>query len=94
MKYIFWFYIIAALLFLFLGCNGSYVPTPSTLDSLTEFVEALDLAATAATPLTPYAVPVKIGLVGLAAMLEALRRKEKAGRKHAEHVLNNGNNVT
>ncbi len=65
---------------------------PEWLDSMIEVAQAMSMANYASTPVNPYVIPVGVGLAGLTAVLEALRRTEKSGRKHAEHELNNGNN--
>jgi len=65
---------------------------PEWLDSIIEIAQAFSIANTASAPVNPYALPINIALAGIAAMLEALRRKEKSARKHAEQELNNGNN--
>lgn len=54
-------------------------------------LKALRAGNTASFPFNPYALPIGIGLTGIITMLEALRRKEKGGRKHAEQELKNGN---
>lgn len=61
---------------------------PEWLDSMIELAAAFSLANTTSAPINPYALPIGIGLAGITAMLEALRRKEKSGRKFAEHKLN------
>ncbi len=48
---------------------------------------------TASAPFNPYALPIGAGLSGIIALLEALRRKEQAGRKYAEQKLNNGSSA-
>ncbi|GAI28678.1 unnamed protein product [marine sediment metagenome] len=94
-------FLICALLFVLTGCSewavrpgpGAIVPPliqPTLVDALVETVTALTIANTVSTPVNPYATPISIGLAGIVAMLEALRRKEKAARKHAE----NSNNVS
>lgn len=65
--------------------------TDSDISDLETFAEILTGLATAnavSAPVNPLATPIGIGLTGLIAMLEALRRKEKSGRKHAESKLN------
>lgn len=66
--------------------NGIIEPVPSTgpVDALLETITALTIANTASSPVNPYATPIGVGLAGVIAMLEALRRKEKAARKFAE----------
>lgn len=73
------------------GCQQPNLSDPSLLESLIDVTHALTIATTASTPINPYALPIGVGLAGITAMLEALRRKERAGRKHAEGVIN-GNN--
>lgn len=46
----------------------------------------------ASAPFNPYVIPIGAGLSGVIGVLEALRRKEKDGRKYAEHELRNGRN--
>lgn len=47
---------------------------------------------TASAPFNPYVLPIGAGLSGVIGVLEALRRKEKGGRKYAEQELRNGRN--
>ena len=61
-------------------------------DETINLLKALQAGNTASAPFNPYALPIGIGLTGLITMLEALRRKEKGGRKYAEHELKNGKN--
>lgn len=61
---------------------------PALVDALVETVTALSIANTASAPVNPYTAPIGIGLAGVIAMLEALRRKEKSARKFAEHKNN------
>lgn len=61
-------------------------------DETLNLLKALQSGNTASAPFNPYALPIGIGLTGIITMLEALRRKEKGGRKHAEQELKNGNN--
>lgn len=82
------------LLFVLSGCNGIAQSDPSILTAAIETIEALATVNTASTPVNPYVFPVGVGLSGIIAMLEALRRKEKSSRKHAEGKLNNGGNTT
>lgn len=56
-----------------------------------EILKILQDTNTASTPINPFALPIGIGLTGIITVLEALRRKEKDGRKYAEHELKNGN---
>jgi len=58
---------------------------PTLVDALVETVSTLAVANTASTPVNPYATPIGIGLAGIIGMLEALRRKERSARKHAEN---------
>lgn len=68
---------------------------PEWLDSMIEIAKALSFANMSSAPVNPFVLPIGVGFAGLTAVLEALRRKEKSGRKHAEHVLNtNGNDNT
>lgn len=60
-------------------------------DETLNLLKALQSGNVASSPFNPYALPIGIGLTGLITMLEALRRKEKGGRKHAEQVIKNGN---
>lgn len=60
-------------------------------DETLNLLKALQSGNTASAPFNPYALPIGIGLTGIITMLEALRRKEKGGRKHAEQELKNGN---
>lgn len=96
-------YLMCCALFLLCGClqplpnDTQHLTSPvifSTewLDSMIEIAQAFSLANAASAVVNPYYIPVGVGLAGLTAMLEALRRKEKSGRKHAEHELNNGSN--
>lgn len=89
-------FLICALIFLLAGCSewavhpdapGILEPQlePTLVEALVETVTALTVANTASAPVNPYATPIHIGLAGLVAMLEALRRKEKAARKFAEN---------
>lgn len=65
---------------------------PEWLNSMLEVAQAFSLANAASAPVNPYAFPISIALAGVTAVLEALRRKEKSGRKHAEQKLNGNNN--
>ena len=60
-------------------------------DETLNLLKALQAGNTASSPFNPYALPIGIGLTGIITMLEALRRKEKGGRKYAEQELKNGN---
>lgn len=77
-------FLICALLFFVSGCFEEIHRDDTSLDTALDVVESLVNANTASTPLNPYAAPIGVGLAGVAAMLEALRRKEKSGRKRAE----------
>jgi len=55
---------------------------------------ALQAGNTASAPFNPYVLPIGAGLSGVIGVLEALRRKEKDGRKYAEHELRNNNKET
>lgn len=61
-------------------------------DEVIVLLRSLQKVNTASSPINPLAVPIGAGLSGIIAVLEALRRKEQAGRKYAEHKLNNGSN--
>jgi len=60
-------------------------------DETLNLLKALQAGNVASAPFNPYALPIGVGLTGLITVLEALRRKEKGGRKYAEHELKNGN---
>lgn len=77
------------------GQNGfpDQLIEPTLVGALVDTVSALTVANTASTPVNPYSTPIGIGLAGVIAMLEALRRKEKSARKNAETRLN-GNHTT
>jgi len=60
-------------------------------DETLNLLKVLQVGNTASTPFNPYALPIGVALTGVITMLEALRRKEKGGRKYAEHELKNGN---
>lgn len=70
------------------GCLETTMRTPGDLDILLDTVNALAIANQASLPLNPYAIPIGVGLAGLTGVIEALRRKEKSGRKYAEGKLN------
>lgn len=80
------------LLLLVSGCLDEHLRTPGDLDVLLDTVNTLALANQASIPLNPYAIPIGVGLSGLVGIIEALRRKEKSGRKYAEGKLNGNNN--
>lgn len=61
-------------------------------DETLNLLKALQAGNTASTPFNPYALPIGVGLTGIITLLEVLRRREKGGRKYAEHELRNGNN--
>lgn len=85
---------LLCLAFLLCSCHEGFVREPDSLDALLNTVNHLAVANTASAPVNPYAVPIGIGLSGLVGILEALRRKEKSGRKHAEQELNGNNKPT
>lgn len=60
-------------------------------DETINLLKALQAGNTASIPFNPYALPIGVGLTGIITMLEALRRKEKGGRKQAEQTIKNGN---
>lgn len=84
-------FVVLGLLLLVSGCYQGAIREPGVFDTLLDTVGTLAAANVASAPVNPYAVPIGIGLSGLIGILEALRRKEKSGRKHAEQKLN-GNN--
>ena len=59
-------------------------------DEVITILKTIRAGNTASAPFNPYALPIGAGLSGIIALLEALRRKEQAGRKYAEQKLNNG----
>lgn len=61
-------------------------------DETINLLKVLQAGNAASTPINPFALPIGVGLTGLIAMLESLRRVEKGKRKYAEHKLNNNNN--
>lgn len=75
---------ILVLLLLHCGCIDSVRYDDPVLTTAIETIEALTVANTASSPVNPFALPIGIGLAGLTAMLEALRRKERSARKFAE----------
>lgn len=98
-----WFFFVICAVLLVTGClhpspaNNSHIGNPvpfgpEWLDAMIEVAQAFSLANAASTTVNPYAIPISVGLAAIAAGLEALRRKEKSGRKHAEQELNNNNN--
>ena len=60
-------------------------------DETINLLRALQSGNAASVPFNPYALPIGAGLSGIIAVLEALRRKERGGRKYAEYKLTNGN---
>lgn len=84
------FWIILCLL-LIAGCQEHSQRDLSNLDHAIDLVKSLQTTNTVSAPLNPYAIPVGVGLTGLIAMLESLRRVEKGKRKYAEHELNSNN---
>lgn len=81
------------LLCLLSGCSEFAMHEPSFIDTALETIQALTVANTASAPVNPYVVPIGVGLASLSAALEALRRKERSSRKHAEGELRaNGKN--
>jgi len=60
-------------------------------DETLNLLRALQSGNAASVPFNPYALPIGAGLSGIIAVLEALRRKERGGRKYAEYKLTNGN---
>lgn len=74
------------------GCLDEHLRTADNFDVLLDTVNTLATVNVASAPLNPYAIPIGIGLSGIIGIIEALRRKEKSGRKHAEQTLNNSNN--
>ena len=61
-------------------------------DETLNLLKALQAGNIASIPFNPYALPIGVGMTGLITLLEALRRKEKGGRKYAEYELKNGKN--
>jgi len=59
-------------------------------DETLNLLRALQSGNAASVPFNPYALPIGAGLSGIIAVLEALRRKERGGRKYAEYKLTNG----
>lgn len=89
-------FLICALLLLLPGClewttspGAQGIPDPviqpTLIGALVDTVTALTVANSASTPVNPYSAPIGIGLAGVIAMLEALRRKERSARKFAEN---------
>lgn len=84
-------FLVLSFLLLVSGCFEGVIRNPDSLDALIDTVNTLASANVASAPVNPFVVPIGVGLTGVAAMLEALRRYEKSGRKRAEQELN-GNN--
>lgn len=84
--------LVLCLLLFVSGCFEGSMRTPGNLDTLLDTVNTLAAANVASMPLNPYAIPIGVGLSGLVGIIEALRRKEKSGRKNAEQRLNGNNN--
>lgn len=80
--------LVLVLLLFMSGCIEGYIRDPSAFDSLVDTIGTLSKVNSASAPINPYATPIHIGLAGICAILEALRRKERSGRKHAEQELN------
>lgn len=87
-------YLLCCLVFLFSGCMQPLQSNNPQLDSWIEITKAAMIANQASAPVNPYVFPIGVGLSGVITMLEALRRKEKSARKHAEHELNGNNKST
>ncbi len=87
-------YLVLIFVLCLTGCFEYAAPPPDVLTTALEIIDGLTTVNVASAPLNPYVVPIGIGLTGLTAMLEALRRKERSSRKHAEGKLNNGGNTT
>ena len=80
-------FFLVLLLCLLSGCSEFAMHEPSFIDTALETIQALTVANTASAPVNPYVVPIGVGLASLSAGLEALRRKERSSRKHAESEL-------
>lgn len=78
-------------LLLIAGCYEYEQRESSTIEGAVELFETLQTANTVSAPFNPFAIPIGVGLTGIVAMLESLRRVEKGKRKFAEHELNNNN---
>ena len=74
------------------GVAGAIEHAAEANDEVIGILKAIRAGNTASAPFNPYALPIGAGLSGIIALLEALRRKEQAGRKYAEQKLNNGSN--
>ncbi|KKM98867.1 hypothetical protein LCGC14_1153620 [marine sediment metagenome] len=81
-------YFLIVLLFFFAGCSDYSLYPESGFAAAIKTIDALSTANTASAPLNPYSLPIGIGLAGISAMLEALRRRERSARKYAEGKLN------
>lgn len=79
------FIVLFLSVFFLSGCLEEFTYDDTALNSTLEIVKSLADANTASAPVNPYSIPIGVGLTGIVAMLEALRRKEKAGRKFAEN---------
>jgi len=75
-------------LFFVSGCKEFARYPDSDIAIALNTIEKLSAANTVSAPLNPFAVPIGIGLTGITAILEALRRKERDARKNAETKLN------
>lgn len=93
MKHEIFLFVLICVAFLLCGCLEGITRTPDSLDALLDTVNTLATANVVSAPINPYYLPIGVGLSGLVGIIEALRRKEKSGRKHAEQELN-GNNKT
>jgi uncharacterized membrane protein HdeD (DUF308 family) len=85
-------FMVLGCLLLLSGCFESTLRDTGNLDALLSTVESLATANVASAPVNPYVFPIGVGLSGIIGIIEALRRKEKAGRKHAEQELNGNKN--
>ena len=70
--------------------NGALRGETYESDEVLNLLRILSAANTAAAGFNPYALPIGVALTGVITLLEALRRKEKGGRKYAESKLTNG----
>lgn len=93
MKHEIFYITLLCVCLLLCGCFEGLIRNPDNLDTLLGTINTLATANVVSAPVNPFAVPIGIGLSGLIGILEALRRKEKSGRKHAEQELN-GNRKT
>lgn len=76
----------------FVGCCEHQRYGQQPIDNTIDLVKTLQTANVASAPMNPFAIPIGVGLSGMIAVLESLRRVEKGKRKYAEHELNNNNN--